>query len=827
MISRNFVHILSRKATNSQVLPRNNRSFPRKGPKRARGAAEERSRRWLALGVALFVLACGLDPEARLEKIRSQQEANQFAETLEPLRELLKASPDDPELNHLYGSALLATKQPGLAIWSLRKAAGDPERAVEDGLLLAIALLGGGSPDDAVEQALRVLELAPDRIEVQHLLLKARLQAKQHEEVLEDAARLLALNPGEPEALMARTVALLSLNRPDEAGPALAELGAAVADLTGDANWQPRLCAATAMFAKENGDPDAAEARWNECLEQFPAEAVVVFEAIDFFAERPGNDRSVGILRRAHDADPTHLRFLEALAGRLGATGQTEEAEKLLRAAARNEGNEKQGWLALARYHEQRDEVPQARDAMAEALRLMGEAPQTIVAAYVDLLIRAGDYDEAEAIVAHFESPVMQHLLRGRLLLERGQPAQALEALDEGMRLWPDNSVARWLAGTAAERLGDYDRAAEEYGEAVRNDTGNWDAVRSLLRLLEAHGLDSEALPILRRYGSEHPGDPEMLVETMRFAHRAGSRNVLERATQTLRAIPGQRGVVAAELAAIRAVDAGPAAGIEAIRSAGLDLSQRVNGRLLDLLVGYLVADGRSDEALKLTGTALAAHPEEALFHELRGRALWGAGDPGAAREALQRALEFEPERATALAELAALTAEQGDRETALALYDRAALSDPAQAAYPWAAIQLLATGDDDDLERRLEALLARHGTHAAAANLLARRLLERDPKRALELAHRAVRFRGGPDALETLGRAEFEHDDAASAVETLGLSVELRPDSPSTHYWLGLALAATGDKDRARGALNTALVTEAFPEREAARAALARLDAN
>jgi hypothetical protein len=32
------------------------------------------SRRWLALGIAVSVLACGSDPEARLEEIRSQQE---------------------------------------------------------------------------------------------------------------------------------------------------------------------------------------------------------------------------------------------------------------------------------------------------------------------------------------------------------------------------------------------------------------------------------------------------------------------------------------------------------------------------------------------------------------------------------------------------------------------------------------------------------------------------------------------------------------------------------------------------------------------------------
>jgi tetratricopeptide (TPR) repeat protein len=782
---------------------------------------------WLVLGATLVVLACGGSPESRLAEVRSAQEAGRFAATLEPLRELLQARPDDAELNHLYGAALLATRQPELAIWSLRKAARDPERAVEDGLLLTIALLRGGSADDAVEQALRVVELAPDRIEAQHLLLKARLQAKQHEEALEDAARLLALDPGDPEALTARAIALLSLNRPDDAGPALAELGAAVGDLPGDADWPLRLCAAKATFAKESGDPNAAEGLWNQCLEAFPGEELVVFGAIEFFAERPGKDRSVEILRRAHESAPTRLHFIEALAGRLGALGQTGEAEKLLRDATRIQGNESRGWLALARYHEARDEVPQARDAMAQALRLMGEAPATLVAPYVDLLIRAGDYDEADAIVARFESPVLQHMLRGRLLLERGQPAQALEALEEGIRLWPDHSVARWLAGRAAEQLGDYDRALEEYGEAVRNDRGNRDAVQSLLRLLEAQGLDGEALSMLSRYETENPRDPEMLVETLRIAHRAGARNLVKRTTRKLNAIPGQEALVAAELAAIRAAEAGPAAAIEGIRSAGLDLSRPVNGRLLDRLVGYLVADGRPGEALEVVQAALAAHPEEALFHELRGRALRAAGDPGAAREALQRALGLEPQRATALAELAVLTAEQGERETALALYDRAARADPAQVAYPWAAIQLLGTGADaGELEPRLEALLARHGTHAAAANLLAKRLLTRDPERAVELAQRSVRFGGGPDALETLGRIEFERGDAATAVETLGLSLELRPDSPSTHYWLGLAWAAAGDEERARGALNTALATEAFPEKEAARAALARLDA-
>ncbi|TFG91601.1 MAG: tetratricopeptide repeat protein, partial [Myxococcales bacterium] len=557
------------------------------------GLMEIRYGAWLAVGIALAGLACGPDPEARLAEIRVRHEAGEFEPTLEPLRELLKTTPDDPELNHLYGVALLGSSQPELAIWPLRKAAQDPDRAIDDGLLLGLALLRGGSAADAVEQAHRVLALAPERVDVLRLLLKARLDAKQHEEVLKDAARLLALEPDDPDALMARLQALLSLDRADEAEQTLADLRAAAKNRPDDNPWPPRLCAATATFTKEKGDPDAAEELWNECLEEYPGEEVLVFGAIEFFAERPGQPRAVEILRRAHEVAPTHMPFLEALAKRLAASGESAQAEELLRAATRDGVNDVQAWFTLARYHEERDETLKARDAMAQGLRLMGEAPAALVAAYVDLLIRAGDYDEAEKLVARFEpSQVMLNLLRGRLLLARGQPAQALEALEEGLRLWPDHSVARWLAGTAAEQLGDYDRALEEYGEAVRNDRGNRDAVRSILRLLEAQGIEREALPILARYLSENPRDTEMLVQSIRFAARAGDRGVLRHATQTLRAIPGQRGVLVAETAAIRAANAGPAAGIEEIRAAALDLTLPTHAAALQRLLEFLVADG-------------------------------------------------------------------------------------------------------------------------------------------------------------------------------------------------------------------------------------------
>ncbi len=785
-------------------------------------------RRWVVLGIAASVLACGSNPEARLEEIRGQHELGEFAATIGPLREMLRDTPDDPELNHLYGVALLGTQQPELAIWPLRKAAQQPDRAISDGLLLSRALLRGGSAADAVQQVLLVLELAPDRVDAVRLLLEARLAAKQNEEALEAAALLLTLEPGDPDALIGRLTALLTLDRAEEAELALAEFREVVEDLPPENEWRPRSCAATAIFTKEKGEPEAAEAIWEDCLEKFPGEEVVVFSAIEYFAERGDHARVQEILRSAHVAEPTHLPFVEALANHLAAVGQTEEAEQLLRdTATRDGGKNPDAWLALAQYHQGRDEAIEARDAMAQSIRLMGEAPATLVAAYVDLLIRVGDYDQAEQLIPEFEpSPAMQKLLQGRLLLARGHPAEALEVLDEGMRLWPDHSVARWLAGSAAEQLGDFDRAIQEYGEAIRNDRGNRDAVFSLLRLLEALGRDREALPTLDRYRRENPGDLEMLVQTIRFAYRAGAVQVAEQATQRLGATPGYRGAAVAEVAANRAARGGPAMGAETIRAARLDLTRPQNGRALGLLVEYLVATDRSAEALEVTQAALAAHPELALFHELRGRALHAAGEPDGAEEAFRSALELEPKRASTLAQRAVLAAERGDPGKAIALYDQAALADPEEASYAWDAIQLASASDDDaDLERRLEALLARHPTHAAAAELLARRLLERDPERAFALARRAVRLRGGPDAFETLGRIQLARGDAKSAARTLGLSVQLRPDSPSTRYWLGRALATTGDEEGARRALTASLEQGAFPEREAAQAELARLN--
>ena len=67
---------------------------------------------------------------------------------------------------------------------------------------------------------------------------------------------------------------------------------------------------------------------------------------------------------------------------------------------------------------------------------------------------------------------------------------------------------------------------------------------------------------------------------------------------------------------------------------------------------------------------------------------------------------------------------------------------------------------------------------------------------------------------------------DYEYAIRNLKRSLELRPGSPSSQFWLGRALAASGNSEAARRALTIALEAPAFPEQEQARAELARLNA-
>jgi Flp pilus assembly protein TadD len=101
----------------------------------------------------------------------------------------------------------------------------------------------------------------------------------------------------------------------------------------------------------------------------------------------------------------------------------------------------------------------------------------------------------------------------------------------------------------------------------------------------------------------------------------------------------------------------------------------------------------------------------------------------------------------------------------------------------------------------------------------------ERELNLALELATRASQLGKSHDTLDTLGWVHFKRADSQLAIDAFEKALVLRPSSPSVRYRLGLALAAKGNSEGALAALRQALEVDSFPEVEAARAELARLE--
>jgi len=756
-------------------------------------------------------------------------EEERFEEAMPLLEELLDRSPDDRELNSLYGTALLSTGNPSMAIWPLDKAAELPGAGHESLLLLARAHLDIGSPSDAVEVIDRVLDERPDILEALELRIEAYRALGQSDSALEDVDYILSFRPQEYSALLARASLLLDLERAEDAEAAIAKARSTMETEDAPEEWKARFCAIDATFIferQEEGYAEHATGTWEECLEDFPADPLIVTQSVDFFDAQGKAERSMQILRAAVGKAPENSSLRVALGLRLAARGEHEEAEdQLFEAVALPNGASARS--VLIEYFSERLEYDKALAVLEEWIELMIEPPTNILILHPDLLIRAGKLDAAEDAIDSIEQPEFKSLMRGRLELARGNPERAIELLEAGIQLWPGNAVARILAAEAAEQLGDFDRAIAEYTEAVRNDASNWEALSKLAAKQEALRRPQPITQFVNRYVETQPRDSRG--HRLRFEIGMWSDNdeAARGAIRTLAAMPDQRATAVAFAGRFRAKTSRIAA-VRFIAESPIDLTDPENAEALTVLLENLGALDQHDAAIERVDAALSAHPDAAVFHELRANALGAAGRPTELIHAsLIRALELEPDRPGALLTLGRLESARGSLESALSLFDRAAEADPDEPAPQWAAVlSLLNAEREADVEARLRKLLSTHSEHRPAVELLARRLStsDKDLGEAQLLAERAVRLGGGADALVTLGRIYHLQGNTQRALRVLRRSVNAQPNSPSARYQLGVALAKSGDVEAARAELSKALETESFPEAEAAREELSRL---
>jgi tetratricopeptide (TPR) repeat protein len=393
--------------------------------------------------------------------------------------------------------------------------------------------------------------------------------------------------------------------------------------------------------------------------------------------------------------------------------------------------------------------------------------------AYADTLVQARQFDKARKIVAGFEQGMFRDLINGRILLAEGDPRGALASFEKGILLWPNSPGGRFLAGQAAEQIGDFDRAISEYRESIRADPAHTKAGLELANLYLVRGLFGDALDAIQRYMQVNPGDFEGTLTAVRIGHKAHRYGVATEGLKLLSEMPGRAGTALAEHAKLLAESSpdGAHLAVETIEAGELDLTDPANAAALRALIAYLFEFGKPEKAEARIQAALAAHGDAAVFHELHGRVLSATGKPPEqARRAFEHALELDPKHAEALIGLAEVAAEAGTLDAAIALYDQAADLAPEAFASQFAAAKLqIAAGRTDNAEERLKRLLVDQPRDTRGLIALARIFAERgDFEASLDYAQRASWLKAS-DAEETL-----------AWIEGLRAEQGLAPDAPA-----------------------------------------------
>jgi tetratricopeptide (TPR) repeat protein len=694
-------------------------------------------------------------------QIRALQARGYFEQTIEPLRVRIDRGERDSETLLLYGVALASTQLYSRALWPLKEAARDPERFVPAMMQLANSAYSTGNHDLAIEILGEVLDREPEFLPALRMRSFARLHSRRdYEGALEDAEHAIDLDPDSTTMLAPRIVALLGLERAEEAKEALDEFAArppdpeAVEDAMTE-RVRALACVARAKFAEEEGDLEVAGERYDVCVEEFPSQAIAVHEAMEFFgSDQVGHhERFDAILKAAYEAAPDDRSFRIAYARRMQLLGNVDGAKTVLEeAAAIGLPGAK---LDLAGYLNSTGDLVGALEVYREA-QLEGASGATFLLAFGEALISAGEFDEALAVADETGPESHKAFIRGRVALKRMDYEKALEYLTQGVLLWPDNAVARYYTALAAEGVGEFDRAIEEYRNSLRIDANAADSRGRLSRLHLAEADPLTALYILNYQTQKREtlrGTDELALLELEALAWTGQTRKLPSELEVRVSRPQFWGAAVAALAKGTKRRDGATSAVALIKNADrLNLKAPGAAPALRELIENLAELGHPAEGVEHARAAAMANPRNPESQTILGEALLLSGGLEEADEMFVRALALDATHRGGLVGRAKVAIAMNQPDQALTFYEQ--VSEISAEVLRGRAEVLVRLGREAEAEADLIRALGKspYDGHAARQLVELKRTRGAEESEIRRLVARAARFGVGEP---TQGRPE------------------------------------------------------------------------
>ena len=719
------------------------------------------------------------------------------------------------------GKRLAAEKRYVEAILQFRNALQIDDKYGEARAQLAEALAARGNPEGAYREYQRAADLLPNDPAVQTRAATLLFMAGQFEDVRTRAQAALKKNPKDLEAQLLYANALVGLK----------DLEGGVKQIEEAIRIDPAHAATytnLALLKLAQGQREASEGAFRRAVELDP-KSMKARLALTYFQMAAGDvaqaEKSLAEALAIDPRDPLTNRTLAVL---YAATGRDALAEAPLKVVvevtktARAKFALADYYIRLKRTADARavlDPLVKDRDASAEAQIRIAELT------YSTGNTVGGKKALAEVLRSYPNHPAALQL-RAKWLVLDGRPAQALEAASAAVTAAPRDVGALYLRGTLQAVLGQRDAAVRSFNDVLRLNA-RAAAAQIQLSQLSLRGGDTEnAVGMAREAVANDPRSAEARLVLVRalIAQREFARADAE-LSGLLAAFPKAAGVNAAKgtLELLKGNKAGARAAFQRGFDSEPSSIAAVSGlSLLD------VQEQKTADAVARVEKRLAAEPKRPELLLLAGRVYIADKNLKKAEQVLRQVLDLTPTMPEAYLRLTDVYRETQRIDAARAEFDALVARNGANvSARTMAAVLVHMKGDLEDAKRRYTELLTLEPRAAMAANNLA--WIYADEKQNLDeavgLAERATeQLPDYAEAWDTLGWVYQRKQLPLLAVVPFEKAVNQEPGNATFHYHLGVALAGTGDRARARESLQMALKLQpAFPDAEREMKALAQ----
>ncbi len=768
-------------------------------------------------------------------------------------------TPEKAKAQHVArGQALLKDKKFQEAALEFRSALQIDEKLADAHWGLANAYEGLLRYQEAFEEMRQTAELDPNNLDVRVKLGNYYLVgSKQSPAAIDEAERLakevLAKDSNHIEGHILLGSVLFAQDKKQEA---FAELNHAV-DLNPK---RVESYLSLARFYVLTDDIAGAEAIYQRAISVSGGSAMAHYEYGKFLIGAQRLDQAEAEFQKAVQAEPRNREAQFILASFYLVNKQFDKAEAAYKTLAELDKDKPEGRSVLGDFY---SSVGRLDEAIAIYREVITKSPDYTQARYrlTEIMLNRGDLagakHEVETVLKGDSKDRQALILRARIGMQAAQTSDlkvAIEDLREVLRQEPNSRAGLYFMAEANFRLGQIDQARAFASDLTRNYPDYLPAKLMEIQINLASGDAKAAMQSaanlqdrLAKTAPDRDNSPQMLAELKAktlIAH--GSAALQLRDTKTARAdflaahdIAPSSADIDVDLAMVSLAE-GKAE--EAIGFFNNALSiDGVHFNALRGLTNIYAAQKKTDQAHARIDQAIAAQPNNASLHFLKGRVYGFEMNAQGAEAEFRRAIEIDGNYLAGYSALAALFVNTNQQQRALEEYRRIVERQPDNPAI-YTLIGMLEMNRqniDAAIENYRKALSLDQNATFAANNLAWLYAIhgKGNLDEAVRLAQSAVQ--ANPEVssfVDTLGWVYYKKGLFGPATEQLKKAVSVDESaarqsngtpSPTYHYHLGAALAAKGDKAAARREIESALrLSEKvpFPEADEARKALATL---